>query len=448
MRILFRFLKPHQLNHSSIVEWELLLLIKSSGVRLMRLYKIITILYFVLFFYSPTNNAQTLDYFLNQGLANSPLLKDYQNQIYASALDSLLVKSAQLPQIGLNSQFLVAPVYSHFGYDEAITNGGNYSGVVAVTQPFFNQKNLSNKFKSISIQKQSLQNSSKISTSELKRVITNLYLTAFADLSDLKFNKTFLKIMQGEVEIIQQLVTNGVYKQTDYLSLRIEQQSLEIRILQIKGQYEKDMQLLNQICGLSDSTGQNISIPLVAKADLPNPILSPLFIQYKIDSLRISNEKIAIENRYRPKLSWYADAGFSSSIFLNIYQHFGYSAGINLSFPIYDGNQRKLEIEKLSISEDSRTHYEWYFKNQYASQVLQLNNELSISKNITAKLNKQLATSEELLFLSKNQLNYGNIAITEFINVLKNYNTINHELNQWQVKSLMIINELNYLMQQ
>lgn len=368
----------------------------------MRLYRIITILCFVLFSYSPTSNAQTLDFFLNQGLDNSPLLKDYQNQIYASAIDSLLVKSTQLPQVGLNSQFLVAPVYNHFGYDEAITNSGNYSGIVAITQPFFNQKILNNKFESISIQKQSLKNSSKISTSELKRVITNLYLTAFTDLSDLNFNKMFLKIMQGEVETIQQLVTSGVYKQTDYLSLRIEQQSLEILIQQLNNQFEKDMRLLNQVCGLSDSIGQDISIPLVVKVDMPNPILSPLFIQYKIDSLKISNEKIAIENRYRPKLSWYADAGFSSSIFLSIYQHFGYSAGINLSFPIYDGNQRKLEIEKLSISEDSRKHYQSFFKNQYTSQVQQLNEELLITKDITSKLNKQLAIFRRIIdFIKK-----------------------------------------------
>jgi outer membrane protein TolC len=208
------------------------------------------------------------------------------------------------------------------------------------------------------------------------------------------------------------------------------------------------MRLLYQVCGLNDSVVHNLSVPVIEKVELSNPMMSPLFMQYKIDSFKISNEKIAVGNNYRPKLNWFADAGFNSGTLPGVYQHFGFSAGINLSVPIYDGHQRKFQIEKLSISEDSRSHYETFFKNQYSSQVQQLNNELAVSKDVTLKLKKQLATAEELLTLSKNQLNVGNIGIAEFINALKSYKSINHELNQSQVKTLLILNELNYLMMQ
>jgi outer membrane protein TolC len=408
--------------------------------------KIFLLIFFALL--PSINEAQDLDFYLKQGLANSPLLKDYQNQINASDLDSLLVKAAQLPQANLNGQIMVAPYSNNYGYDVNITNGGNYSGVVAVSQQFLNHKILANKYEGISIQRNSLANSSKISSNDLKRVITNQYLTAFSDLNDLKFNNDFLKILQSQQEIIQQLVSGGIYKQTDYLSLRIELQSLEILIQQLNSQFEKDLRLLNQVCGLNDSVVYNLSVPLIEKVELPNPMLSPLFMQYKIDSFKISNQKIAIENNYRPKLNWFADAGFNSSTFPGVYQHFGFSAGINLSIPIYDGHQRKLQIGKLSISEDSRGHYETFFKNQYSSQVQELNNELSVSKNITSKLEKQLATAKELLTLSKNQLNVGNIGVTEFINAFKSYKSINHDLNQSQVKTLFILNEMNYLMMQ
>ncbi len=200
-----------------------------------RILKIFSLLFFVLL--TSINEAQDLDFYLKQGLINSPLLKDYQNQFNASALDSLLVKAAQLPQVGLNGQIMVAPYSNNYGYDVNITNGGNYSGLVGVSQQFFNQKILANKYEGISIQKNSLVNSSKISTNDLKRAITNQYLTAFADLNDLKFNNDFLKILQSEQEIIRQLVVSGIYKQTDYLSLRIEGQSLEILSQQLSGQY-------------------------------------------------------------------------------------------------------------------------------------------------------------------------------------------------------------------
>ncbi len=403
---------------------------------------------FLLIFNISCINAQTLDYFIKQGLTNSPLLKDYQNQINSTSLDSLLVNSSRMPQVVLNGQLMAAPEYNHFGYDDAITNGGNYSGLVSVSQPVFNRKTLGNKYESISIQKRSLANTSKILTHDLIRAITNQYLTAYVDFSDLQFNHVFFKLLQSELDIIQKLVSQGIYKQTDYLSLLIENQSLEMLIQQLNGQYEKDIRLLNQICGLNDTIDYKLAIPEIEKKELSNPILSPLFMQYILDSLQITNEKKSVENRYRPKINWFADAGFNSSKFLGIYQHFGYSAGINISIPIYDGNQRKYETEKLSMSEDSRYHYESFYKNQYTTQLKQLIGELNVSNEITEKLKKKLTTAEELLSLSKKQLNYGNISITEFLNSLKNYNATNHDLSQSQIKTLMIVNELDYLMQQ
>lgn len=393
-------------------------------------------------------DAQTLDYFIKQGLTNSPLLRDYQNQISSTALDSIIVKSSQLPQIGLNGQLMVAPEYSHFGYDDAITNGGNYSGLVSLSQPVFNRKILGNKYESISIQKRSLTNTSKITTNDLIRMITNQYLTAYTDYIDLQFNDDFNKLIQSELIVIQKLVLQGIYRQTDYLSLLIESQSLEILIEQLNGQFEKDYSQLKQICGLTETINGSLEMPKIARAEMSELSLSPFFMKYIIDSLQITNEKKAVENRYRPKINWYADAGFNSSKFLGIYQHFGYSAGINLSLPIYDGNQRKYETEKLSMSEDSRNHYEAFYKNQFTNQVKQLNDELIVSIDISEKLKKKLTTTEELLSLSKKQLNNGNISITEFINSLKDYNATNHELSQSQVKTLMIVNELNYLMQE
>jgi outer membrane protein TolC len=64
------------------------------------------------------------------------------------------------------------------------------------------------------------------------------------------------------------------------------------------------------------------------------------------------------------------------------------------------------------------------------------------------QLEKQLNTANELIILAKAQLNNGNMPITDFLNASKNYIKINRDLNQTQIKTLQIINELNYLMQQ
>jgi len=255
-------------------------------------------------------------------------------------------------------------------------------------------------------------------------------------------------LIDEQREVLKQLVDHGVYKQTDYLSLLIEAQTQEMLLKQLNVQFGKDIRLLYQLCGICDTAIIKPSLPVINKLYVSDVSVSPLFMQFKIDSLKILNGKRSIDVKYRPKLSWFADAGMLSSKPFNIYQHFGFSAGINFNVPIYDGNQKKLEYQKLDLTENTRANYQDFFKKQYAQQVRQLNSELASTAELTNDLIKQMATAEELISMAKAQLNNGNMLVTDFIIAVKNYMGIGRNLNQSQVKMLQITNELNYLYQQ
>jgi len=289
------------------------------------------------------NQSRTLDFYLDAGIHNSPLLKDYNNQINSALIDSLLIRSSQMPQVEASSQLLYAPVYGNFGYDEIATNGGNYQGLIGVSQNIFNKKVLNNKFQSVNIQRQTANNESRISIADLKRVITEQYLAAYADYNELAFNKSFLEFGYKENEIIRKFVSQGLCKQTDYLSLQIETQTQEILVNQLTSRFEKDLRQLNQLCGINDSGLYRLTLPVITIAGSQDIDNLPLFVKYRLDSLRIENEKAAIDLKYKLKMNWFADAGFLTSTPWNFYQHFGYSAGVNLSIPVYDGHQKTRE---------------------------------------------------------------------------------------------------------
>ena len=405
------------------------------------------ILFLLIFSFTNVYN-QSIDYFIEHGLQNSQLLKDYQGQISAASIDSIMIKSAHRPQIDANAQILYSPAYKNFGYDEAITNGGNYSSVVSISQFFLNKKTISNKYENINLQKQSLDNTLKISSNDLKRLITNQYLQAFADFSNFNFSQLFLKLMYEQKDFLKQFVEHGLYKQTDYLSFLIETQNQEMLAKQIKSQYVKDIYLLNQLCGLNDTVSHELTLPAIKKNTQANIYKSPLFSHFYIDSLKIINDNKSIGLRYRPKFNWFADAGFLSSSPNSFYKYFGYSAGINFNIPIYDGHQRVQEYQKLKISENTRENYSVFFKNQFSQQMQQLNEDLKTTREMQAQLKIQLNSANELVNMEKALLNTGNVSITELINAMKNYININLSLNQLQIKELQIINEWNYLMQQ
>lgn len=392
--------------------------------------------------------SQPLDYFIAQGLQNSPLLKDFRNQLNSAALDSLLVKASLKPQAGITSQFMYAPYFDNFGYDEAITNGGNFSTLFGISQYLFNRKAIKYKYESISVQKQSISASLKISENDLKRIITNQYLAAYATYSDLKFNESFMKLMNEEKDIIKRLAEQGIYKPSDYLSFVIEAQTGDMQLLQLNIQYDKDIRLLCELCGMSDTTHFVLSLPEINKLNTVAPSFSPLFQQFKIDSIKIIYQKKTLDIDYLPKFNWFADAGFLSSTPENIYRHFGISAGINFSVPIYDGRQRKLNYQKFEILEKTRAGYSNFYKRQYDQQILQFSNELVNTTAMLNKLKEQSKTAGELITETKTQLNNGNISILELINAFKNYYGINRNFNQAQIKKLQVINEMNYLLQQ
>ncbi len=390
---------------------------------------------------------QKLEFYISQGFKNSPLLQDYQNQINSASVDSLLVRASQKPQADVNAQLMYAPVFSKFGYDDALTNGGAYSSVFSVSQSFLNRQVLNNKFEGLRTQKQSHTNKRKVSENDLRRTITNQYLTSYADFSDLSFNESFLKLIVEEKELLKTMVEHGVYKQTDFLSLLIETQTQEMLVLQLNTQFKKDVRLLNQICGIND-TGKYVLILPEINANAPISLFqSPLLLQYKIDSLKIVNDRWTVNLKYNAKFKWFVDAGLLSSTPQGFFNHLGFSAGLNFSIPIYDGHQRKYEVQKLDIQEDIRGSYQRFFINQYDQQLKQLNEEITSVRQLKQQLKKQAITASELITMAKSQLNVGNMPITEFINAIKNYLGINHNLNQAQIREFQLINEINYLMQ-
>ena len=409
----------------------------------------IAFFFFLIFFRGAQSQTFDLSYYIGQGIQNSPLLKDYQNQISAATIDSILVRAAQKPLIEAKSELYYAPFYKNFGYDEVVTDGGSYQIVAGVSQSIFNKKELENKFQSIVLQKESSGNASKLSESELKRLITNQYLTTFSDFSDLSFNESFLDLMNNENEIVKQFVNSGIYNQTDYLSLLIETQGQEMQVSELKAKYKSDLILLNQICGITDvNTTIALAQPVILKAAVVNLSQSPFLVQYKLDSLIIINEKAALDVKYKPKVSWFADAGVLTATPENFYKHFGYSAGISLSVPIWDGKQKNYDLKKLEISENTRSTYQTSFKNQYSQQLLQLNEELSSMRDLLVRLEKQQATSDQLVGLLKSQLDAGNVLMVDYISALKNVRTISKNITEVQINILLTINEINYLVAQ
>jgi outer membrane protein TolC len=143
-------------------------------------------------------------------------------------------------------------------------------------------------------------------------------------------------------------------------------------------------------------------------------------------------------------LNVFADAGYVSSLLTLPYKNFGTSFGFNLSVPIYDGRQRKLQYRKIQISEETRKGYRDFFKKQYSQQVAQLMKQLQSTQELIDQINKQIKYSEGLIQVNTKLLVTGDVRIADLIIALNNYLTAKNLLTQNTVNRLQLINQINY----
>jgi outer membrane protein TolC len=403
---------------------------------------------FILYFAAPAlaqqDTAANLDFYLGQALHNSPLLKDYRNQVQLGQVDSQLVHASYLPQVAGNSTNIYAPSYHGWGYDEAISNGGNFTTVVAVTKTLVGQKHLDAEYETIRLNNQGIGNTSKISEQDLKRNITAQYIITYGDLQQLNFNRNIFQLLDKESNLLKDLTEKNVYRQTDYLAflVTLKQEALLLRQLDI--QFRNDHGTLNYLCGIVDTSATLLAAPVIELQHIPDIANSVFFHQFALDSLKLRNNRSLIDFSYRPKASLYADGGWSSSLMYEPYKNFGVSFGVTITMPIYDGHQRKMQYSKLDIQERTRTGYREFFNNQFSQQIAQLTQQLKATEDLIAQINEQVRYSETLIDVNGKLLGTGDAKIADYILALSNYLNARNLLTQNYITRLQIINQINY----
>ncbi|MCX6282442.1 MAG: TolC family protein [Bacteroidetes bacterium] len=386
----------------------------------------------------------SLDYYINRGVENNPVLMDLSNQIRSNQYDSLITRATYLPQINFNALMMYAPVVNGWGYSDVITNGQQLSGTLNVNQQIFNKKTREINYQKFGLENRSLENSRNLSVGELKKAITAQYLTAYSAIMEAQFQQEILTTLKEEEKVLKIWVQKGTYRQTDYLSVKVEIIQLERNIRNLEFQYRKEFSNLNVICGISDTTLYRLSLPAIEEMLKRSYESSLFFRKFMIDSLQIQTEKLLIDRKYKPTVSWFSDGGLVNNEPVYLYQNFGISFGMSLSLPVYDGNQRKLNYSKLRVKEETRKNYLDFFRTQYNVQLKQLKDELDNVRSLAVDNAKQVEIVKMLIAQERAELNTGTLTITDYILALKNLVDATHEGVQYQIRAQYILNEINY----
>jgi len=406
--------------------------------------KIVSVFLFLAIFLQAGAQKKNLDHFINSALQNSPLLKDYNNLVLINAIDSARIIAGYKPQINGKSINLYAPVVNGWGYDEAITNVGNFSELITLDKQVINKKVLQNEIDILHLQNDSLHVARKISEQDLKRAITSQYIAAYGSWQQYLYNKEVYDLLAKEDTLLKKLTQSAVYRQTDYLVFLITLQQQKLAITQARIQFQNDYATLNYLSGLFDTSFTSLDAPPLQLNYTPEIENTVYYQKFAVDSLILKASDAQIDLNYKPKVSLYADAGYVSSLQYVPYKNFGASAGVNLTVPIYDGRQRKMQHNKIFIAEQTRQNYRDYVKTQYGQQIAQLTQQLNAAQELINQTNEQIKYTQGLMDANRKLLPTGDVKISDFVIAINNYLNARNIITQNTITRLQIINQINY----
>jgi hypothetical protein len=337
-----------------------------------------------------------------------------------------------------------APIINGWGYDEVISNGQQLSALIQVSKSFLSSKTIASQIANLQLQSQAIANNVKISEQDVIKTITDQYIVTYGEQLQLDYNYEINDLLRKEDSLLKKLTQDNVFKQNEYLTFVVTLQQQLLSTSQLETQYNFDYAALNYLAGIVDTTTTRLQDPQLNSKTFGDFTNSVFYRQFVLDSLKLANDRMLVDLNYRPKINAYGDGGYNSSLTYKPYKNFGVSVGINLTIPIYDGRQKKLQYSKIDLQERTRIFKRDFFILQRNQQMLQLIQQLNATDKLIDQVNKQIKYTETLIIVSQKLLATGDIRLTDFILTLNNYFNAKFLVTQNHITRLKIINQINY----
>jgi outer membrane protein TolC len=278
---------------------------------------------------------------------------------------------------------------------------------------------------------------------ELKRTIGNLYFEALALQVSVDNNRRNSELLNEEFQLIKSLTRKGLYRISDYKLMELELKSDSIGLSTSISDYEFALRQLKSACGIRQEDVSRLSATTL---EMSRALQSPsLFVStFALDSLSAIAQQQVSNDRYLPQLNVYFNSGLNSTSIPLLERHIGASAGIQLTYNLFDGHQKKINEQQQLLSINNATLQKQLKLHEIKSQA-----EASFQniQNTRAELLKQKKLQGEyadLLKIYQEEVGSAQISVIDLIAFLKKYSEINRNVSIREIMLNKMINEYNY----
>lgn len=378
---------------------------------------------------------QNLDFYISKAKAFSPLIIQAQNENKIVGIDLELIKSIlSRPEINVEASVLFAPIISHdnntnrfepvsngaanyTGYDMALTDGGQYQAVVSLKQPLFTGSSYQTYSNKAAITRQINENYISLTVHELEKVVSHQYIICLKAEKSADISLELLKELENQLLIMQKLVENAIYKQSDLMLMQIEYENYKLNYETSQSDLRNNLSDLNILCGITDTAIvdlQDIDFQLKNASAVSSEFLA----SYHLDSLNINAERSISDLKYKPQVNFFANTGLNA-VYLPTINRLGFSTGLAFSWNIFDGNQHKIQKQKSDVNLLTLDFEKQNFILQQEINKNNIRNQISSLDKRILLIDSQLNKYDQLVKVYHVQLTQGEISVIDFKNIVK-----------------------------
>jgi outer membrane protein TolC len=403
------------------------------------------------------SGQSTLQTFLDSALIHNSEAVSIQTQINSYQYDNQMIDAVlRSPKAFVSSDLLIAPYFNNdgklidtspsekaIGYDVGITNGGLYSLLFNLELPVLKGKQVTHLQEQNQVEIDQLKTRLRLIENELKRSVGSQYFDVLALQATVESNKENNSILNQEFLLIKTLMNKSLYRFSDYRLLELELKSDSVDLNASVNDLELAIRQLKATCGIRNREISSLISPTMVASE---PVTkSSLFIQpFAHDSLTTLAQQKVFNDRYLPQFNVYANSGLNSTSIPNIQRHFGASAGVQFTYNLFDGRQKKINEEQLILQLNETSQQKELKINEvktqadaYLKNIRKLEEELQKEKQIQAEY-------KELFMLYQDEVKRAQISVIELIALLQKRSAVNLNIVLKEITIKKLINEYNY----
>ncbi len=378
------------------------------------------------------SSAQTvlsLEQCLAKAQANSPALRLADNAIRSTEFSRTVETKTALPQLKFLAGAGYAPSSRHFGYDPAITDGGQLGSQIVLEQPLYDGGKRGFRLTQLGIDLERLAKERQAASRDLVYAVKEAFFEALRARSETAVRAQSAAQLADYLELVKRLNAAGAVGYTDFLKTQVEVNAADMSLQQAEESEAITKLTLAGLMGTPEDTAFTLagSLDTLARGtiDAAVGVDSTNNLDLAIGALNYKSSLTEIQatrQEWRPSISLVADAGLLTSrdnLRLPYPERSGiagYSIGVAFEMPLFDWGGRKARTQQRRLSAEAVQFQNEILRRLIVTETLKLRRQLSHALSRLEAIRSGSKMVEENFLLTKSKYAGGGALSADVLN--------------------------------